>query len=109
MHHYFSQMEVRTQPGLREAALRAFAERRVFEECAQCIPGFVQAHLMSDPQQADRLVVIAEWTDELSFQQWIAHPTRSQQGQDLAHFLAAAPVTTLLKAHVSWGAQAAPG
>ena len=100
--HLFSYMDIHTQPGQREAAIRAFAERGVFEECAKSIPGFVQAHLLSDPQLPERMVVVAEWTDAQSFSDWIAHPARALQELDLAHFLAAAPVTTLMDAHVSW-------
>ena len=100
--HVYSQMDIRTLPGQREAAVRAFAERGVFEECARSIPGFVQARLMTDPQASDRLWVLAEWTDEASYRDWLAHPVRSAQERDLGRFLAAMPATSFWEVQVRW-------
>lgn len=92
----FSQMQIRVRPGQRDEALAAFRARRVFEECAQAIPGFIQAFLLADQTDPDAVTVIAEWQRSDDFTDWTRHPMRDAQERDLARFLAAAPVTRLL-------------
>lgn len=95
----FSQMDIRVQPGQRGTALKAFKERGVFEECARAIPGFIEAFLLSDTTDPDAICVIAEWHHASDFIDWTKHPARDAQERDLAHFLAAPPITRLLDRH----------
>lgn len=94
-----SQMEIRILSGQRDEALAAFRDRGVFEECADAIPGFVQAFLLADPTDPEAVSVIAEWRTKQDFLDWTTHPAREAQERDLARFLAAPPRTRLLNRH----------
>jgi heme-degrading monooxygenase HmoA len=94
-----SQLSIRVKSGTRDAALRAFRARRVFEECAQDIPGFVQAFLLADREDPDLICVITEWRSAQDAAAWMQSPVRAAQGQDLGHFLSAEPVTRLFDQH----------
>lgn len=94
-----SQMEIRILAGQRDEALAAFRGRGVFEECAEAIPGFIQAFLLADPTDPEAVSVIAEWRTEKDFRDWTKHPAREAQESDLARFLAAPPTTRLLSRH----------
>ncbi len=84
-------LEIRVHQGQREAALAAFMARRVFEECAEVISGFLGAELLTtdDP---DTLYVIAHWQSQAAAGAWMASPVRDAQNADLARFLASPPV-----------------
>lgn len=92
---YISQMSVHIQQGQRDAAIRAFQERRVLEECAEAIPGFLSARILVEDGNNDTIMIEAEWRDAQSFQDWTRHPFRDAQERDLRQFLAAAPNTRL--------------
>ncbi len=72
--HVFSIMSVRVRHEQREDAIAAFRARRVLEECAEAIPGFIKGYILADRDAGDRLAVIAEWRDPQSFRDWMAHP-----------------------------------
>ena len=93
------QLSIRVKPGTREAALRAFKARNVFEECARVIPGFVQAFLLSDREDPDVICVFTEWQSPQDAADWMDSPVRAAQAADLGHFLAEAPVTRLFDRH----------
>lgn len=90
-----SNMQIELRPGLRDAAVEAFKQRKVFEECCEAIPGFLAARLLEVQDQPGSLSVMAEWTDRAAFEEWMQHPARAAQEADLGHFLAAAPETVL--------------
>ena len=94
-----SHLAIRIAPGRRRAALDAFRTRRVFEECADAIPGFAGAFLLADRNDPDTIIVIAEWRDAADYATWTRHPVCAAQKSDLAHFLAAAPETRLFDKH----------
>ena len=98
----FSMMDIRTRPGQRDAAVKAFLARRVFEECAQAIPGFVEGRLLTTQDEPERMSVVAQWTDTESFTAWTKHPVRESQERDLVHFLAEAPSTKMLDVRICW-------
>lgn len=93
------QLSIRVKPGTRDAALQAFRARRVFEECAQAIPGFVQAFLLADRADPDVICVFTEWRAAQDADDWMASPVRAAQSADLGHFLADEPVTRLFDRH----------
>ena len=93
------QLSIRVKPGTRDAALQAFRARCVFEECAQAIPGFVQAFLLADRTDPDVICVVTEWRGAQDAADWMASPVRAAQGADLGHFLAAEPETRLFDRH----------
>ena len=97
-----SLMEIRTRPGQREAAVKAFLDRRVFEECAQAIPGFIEGRLLTSQGDLERMSVMAQWTDTESFTAWTKHPVRESQARDLAHLLAEEPSTMMLDVRACW-------
>ncbi|GAA5235633.1 antibiotic biosynthesis monooxygenase family protein [Verticiella sediminum] len=90
-------LSLRVHPGQREAAAQAFARRRVLEECAEAIPGFLGGELMLSQDDPDLMYVSALWDGEASYRQWLASPVRAAQGPHLAIFLAQAPSSTLLE------------
>lgn len=92
-----SLLSLRVHPGQREAAAQAYAHRRVLEECAEAIPGFLGGELMLSQDDPDLLCVSALWDGEASYQQWLASPVRAAQGPDLAIFLAQAPSSALFE------------
>lgn len=93
-----SDMRIRVRPHLRTEAMDAFVRRRVFEECADAIPGFRRARLLAAQGDPDVIAVIAEWTDAAAFDDWMKHPARARQEADLARFLDEPARTTLLSA-----------
>ena len=90
-----SLLTFRTHPGMREQAVRTVVRRRVLEECAEAIPGFLGGELALSPEDPDVICVTALWACEASYLQWLASPVRAAQGPDLAPFLAQAPVAAL--------------
>lgn len=71
-----SQMSIIVKPGKREAAIKAFAERRVLDECAKAIPGYISAQLLVPQDTPDAICVMAEWQRVSDFEAWAAHPVR---------------------------------
>lgn len=97
-----SNMHITLRAGVKEEAIKAFKARRVFEECAQAIPGFLGARLLEVQGSDTAIAVIAEWLDAASFHAWVAHPVRDAQESDLAHFLASAPQTQLYSSKIEF-------
>ena len=90
-----SLLSFRVHPGQREAAAQAYARRRVLEECAETIPGFLGGELVLSQEDPDLLCVIALWDSAASYQQWLASPVRAAQGPELAPFLAQTPSSAM--------------
>lgn len=90
-----SNMQITLRDGVKSQAIEVFKARRVFEECAEVIPGFLWARLLDVEGDQNAIAVIAEWRDLASFKAWLAHPVRQAQEADLAHFLASAPQTQI--------------
>ncbi|MEZ5751202.1 MAG: antibiotic biosynthesis monooxygenase family protein [Paracoccaceae bacterium] len=91
----FSQTTLRVHPGQRDAALDAVRGERMFETCANAIPGFIHGSLLASRADADALCLIAEWADEASFREWLSHPLRAAQEERLAPFYADTPAFVL--------------
>ena len=83
-------LEIRVQHGQRDAALAAFKARRVFEECAEAISGFLGAELFT-ADAPDTLYVIAHWQSQAAADAWMVSPVRDAQNADLSDFLASPP------------------
>lgn len=98
----FSLMFIDVRNGVRDHAIAAFKNRRVFEECAQAIPGFIQAKLMASQSEPNRIVVLAEWKEHSDFTDWTKHTVRDMQEKDLSNFLAAVPHTLMYDVHEFW-------
>lgn len=98
----FSLMFIEVRDGVRDDAIIAFKKRLIFEECAQAIPGFIQAKLLASQNELNRIVVVAEWVDGSDFTDWTKHAVRDLQEKDLSHFLAAVPHTHLYDVHSFW-------
>ena len=64
----------------REDAIAEFLERKVFERCRDAVPGFVSARLLRSIDDPSKVCVIAEWTDQAAFEQWMASPQRGAGG-----------------------------
>ncbi len=88
---FISHMEITVRSGTRAAAIEAFVNRRVFEECAEAIPGFLGARLLEEQGVPDEIAVVSDWQDRASYAAWLAHPVRARQESDLAHFIAEPP------------------
>lgn len=92
-----SLLTFRSHPGQRDEAAHNFVQRRVLEECAASIPGFLGGELLLSPEDPDLMCVTALWDGAASYQQWLDSPVRAAQGPDLAPFLAQAPVAVLFE------------
>lgn len=90
-----SEMTVRLKTGQGDAALQAFAQRGVLDECQQAIAGFVQGVLLRAQDDPDEIRVLVRWSRQQDYRDWLMHPLRQAQLRDLAHFLAQAPVVRL--------------
>lgn len=90
---FVSQMAVKIRPGRRAEAIAAFKERRVLEECADAVPGFLKGRLLLSTDCPDAFVVEAEWTNLSDIADWQNHPVRSAQANDLSGWLAGEPET----------------
>lgn len=86
-----AQLDLPLRPDTRSAAIEAFLARRVFEECAAAVPGFLGARLLEAEDAEDTLTVISEWRETADYEAWLAHPVRAKQEEDLIHFLAGSP------------------
>lgn len=90
-----SLLSFRVHPGQRDAAAQAFVRRRVLEECAEAIPGFLGGELLLSRDDPELICVSASWDCEASYQRWLESPVRAAQEPDLATFLAQAPSSAL--------------
>ena len=90
-------LDILVRPGQRDGAIAAFRARRVFEECAETVPGFLGAELLTPPGDADRICIIAHWRDTAAAHQWLDSPVRAAQDRDLSHFAAEPPKSRILE------------
>lgn len=95
---FVSQMAVKVRPGQRADAIAAFRARRVLEECAESIPGFLKGRLLLSTECGDAFVVEAEWANPGDIQDWQNHPVRAAQASDLSGWLAEEPETKIYEA-----------
>jgi len=86
---------VHTRPGQRADAIAAFKTRRVFEECAETIAGFLGAEILLQEDAPDHFCIIARWQTRADMMAWMQSSVRAAQDKDLAHFAAAPPVSRL--------------
>ena len=92
---FISHLSIKVLPGQRDAALSAYRSRRVLEECSAAIPGFIEAHLLLSEDCSDTFCVVVEWSKLSDYQDWLAHPARAKQAEDLAEWVVQAPETRL--------------
>lgn len=97
-----SLLTLRIQPGQRDSATQAYIRRRVLEECAQAIPGFLGGELLLKPDDPEHIWVSALWEDEASYLQWLKSPVRAAQGVDLGASIAQAPSSALFQVAHAW-------
>ncbi|NBT32785.1 MAG: hypothetical protein EBT13_13045 [Rhodobacteraceae bacterium] len=88
---YVSHLSVKVLPGQREKALSAFKSRRVFEECAAAVSGFIEGRVLVSADCPDTFCVAAEWAAMQDYQDWLDHPVRATQSDDLSKWAAEAP------------------
>lgn len=69
-----------------EAVGQAFIDRRILEECAETIPGFLHGELLLSPDVDGQFCVMCNWTDEAAYQAWVASPVRDNQNADALRF-----------------------
>ncbi|APZ91581.1 antibiotic biosynthesis monooxygenase family protein [Fuerstiella marisgermanici] len=97
-----SHMIVRTSPGKRDAAIEAYRKRDVLRECADVIPGFIRGELLVCQDDLDVLCVATHWKSADDYQQWLDHPLRADQSNELVPFAAAAPESSVYEVGLSW-------
>lgn len=90
-----SNMQIKLNPGVRAAAVETFKNHRVFQDCAQAIPGFLWARLLEPDTDPDAIAVISEWSDKAAYDAWVSHPVRASQEAALVQFVAEPPQTQL--------------
>ena len=84
-------LHIRLHSGQRATALAHIRTRRVFEECADAIGGFLGAELLVAPHDPELVCIVAHWRDRQAAEAWLASPVRAAQARDLAGFAAAPP------------------
>lgn len=94
---FISHLSIKVLAGQREAALSAYKSRRVLEECSVAIPGFIEAQLMLSEDCPDTFCVAVTWSKANDYQDWLAHPARAKQGEDLAEWVVQPPETRLFQ------------
>lgn len=92
-----SHLNIRVHPGQRAAAVAAFSDHRIFEECAEEIPGFIRAEILLSQDDPDRMCVVTYWRDAAASDRWRASPVREAQSRDLGKFAAEMPTTELFE------------
>ncbi len=65
-----SQLSIKVRPGQRAEGIAAFKKRRVLEECAGAIPGFLNGRLLLSIEDPDAFVVEAEWASLDAIKDW---------------------------------------
>lgn len=94
---FISHLSIKVLAGQREAALSAYKSRRVLEECSVAIPGFIEAQLMLSEDCPDTFCVAVTWSKASDYQDWLAHPARAKQGEDLAEWVVQPTETRLFQ------------
>jgi heme-degrading monooxygenase HmoA len=69
-----------------DVATKAFVKRRIIEECAETIPGFLHGDLMTSHEKDGQICVMCKWTDKAAYDEWAASPVRAKQNEDAVGF-----------------------
>jgi heme-degrading monooxygenase HmoA len=64
-----------------------YMQRRIIEECAETIPGFLHGELMRSHDGDGLHCVMCQWADKAAYEQWVASPVRDKQGEDVTAFV----------------------
>lgn len=64
-----------------------YIQRRIIDECAETIPGFLHGELMQSVDGDGLHCVMCQWTDKAAYEQWVASPVRDKQGEDMMAFV----------------------
>jgi heme-degrading monooxygenase HmoA len=72
---------------LNEATER-FVKRRIIEECAETVPGFLHGDLMTSHEKDGQICVMCKWTDKAAYDAWAASPVRAKQNEDVLRYTA---------------------
>lgn len=71
-----------------DEATGAFVKRRIIEECAETVPGFIHGDMMASQEKNGQICVMCKWTDKAAYDQWAASPVRAKQTEDVLKFTA---------------------
>lgn len=80
---------VQLKTGTRDEAVSAYHTRRVLEECAEAIPQFIAGRVCLSENDPDLICVEVDWSDPQGWHDWMAHPVRAAQTDDIGRFVAA--------------------
>lgn len=82
---------LRTQPGDRERLLALYRDRRILEEAAATVPGFIEGEVLESPADASLVCVTSLWASTADYDAWLASPVRRSQGEFIVPLLAGSP------------------
>ena len=82
-----SLLVVQLHPGTRDAAVAAYTERRILEECQEAIPTFLAGRVYLSETDPDRICIEVDWASKQGWHDWMAHPVRAAQAADIAHYV----------------------
>ena len=85
-------LAIRVHSGQREAAVAAFMQRKVLEECAETVPGYLHGEVLLAVEDPELINVVVQWTNLEAVQQWHDSPVREAQNVDLLRFVAEPPI-----------------
>ena len=94
---YRSLLIVQLLPGTRDAAVAAYHERRVLEECREAIPEYVAGRVCLSETDPDRICIEVDWSDASGWHAWMAHPVRAAQAADIGRFVQGILVSDVYK------------
>ncbi len=89
-------LEIQVHRGQRQDAIAALEARRIFEECAEAVDGFLGGELLLPEDEPDTLYIIARWQTRDAAMAWLASPVRAAQNSDLSPFVSKAPVSRIM-------------
>lgn len=92
-------LTIRVYSGQRQAAATAFMQRRVLEECAEAVPGYIHGELLLSVEDPDLLSVVTHWNSIAAVQQWWDSPVRQAQGTELLNFSAEPPISRVYEVY----------
>ena len=78
---------VQLKPGTRVKAVEAYHARGILEECAEAIPEFVEGRVCLSETDADRIIIEVDWSDPKGWQDWMSHPVRAAQSEDIGVYI----------------------
>jgi heme-degrading monooxygenase HmoA len=70
-----------------DAFSEKYIQRRIIDECAETIPGFLHGELMQSDDGDGLHCVMCQWADKAAYEQWVASPVRDKQGADMMAFV----------------------